>query len=128
VTTESNSISPDGRWVAAGPSDSSAAFSLYPVAGGEPRPIPGLAPQETPLRWSADGRSLFVRAAGPPLPVRVVRLGLETGAREPWLSVAPPDPSGVSQVPFVDLSSDGRGYVYSFSRTLNDLYVVEGLR
>jgi eukaryotic-like serine/threonine-protein kinase len=129
VTTWSNTISPDGEWVAARRFEPGAGFSLYPVAGGEPRAIPGLQPRETPLRWSGDGRSLFVRLADPnPLPLRVVKLDLQTGRREPWLTLTPPDPAGVSGIPYIDLSADGRGYVYSYPRTLGDLYLAEGLR
>jgi len=34
--------------------------SLYPLAGGNPKPIPGLGPGDVPIRWSADERVLFV--------------------------------------------------------------------
>jgi hypothetical protein len=60
--------------------------------------------------------------------VHVIRLDLKTGGRQPWLSLAPSDTAGVSVIPFVDLSADGRGYVYSYPRALSTLYVVEGLR
>jgi eukaryotic-like serine/threonine-protein kinase len=129
VITPTRTISPDGEWVAACPFEPGSRFALYPVAGGESRPIPGLQPREIPLRWSGDGRSLFVRVPDEtPLPVRIVRLDLATGRREPWLSIAPLDPAGVSSIADIMLSADGRGYTYTYGRRLGDLYLVEGLR
>jgi hypothetical protein len=40
----------------------------------------------------------------------------------------PPDPAGVLVINPVYLSADGRSYVYSYRRVLDDLYVVDGLR
>jgi hypothetical protein len=129
VTTHTNTISPDGAWVAARSFEPGAVFDLYPVAGGEPRPIPGLKVRETPLRWSGDGRSLFVRVPDPiPFPVRIVRLDLTTGSRQPWLALAPPDAAGVGGIADIQLSADGRGYIYTYGRHLGDLYLAEGLR
>jgi serine/threonine protein kinase/Tol biopolymer transport system component len=129
VTTSANTISPDGEWVAARRFELGALVALYPVAGGEPRPIPGLQLRDTPLRWSGDGRSLFVRMAeSERLPVRIVKLDLATGRREPWLTLAPPDPAGVGGIADIQLSADGRGYIYTYFRGLGDLYLVEGLR
>jgi len=50
-------VSPDGQWVAAVDPDEKPV--LYPVAGGEPRPLAGLTGGDHPIRWSADGRSLY---------------------------------------------------------------------
>src|SRR5206468_11116832 len=44
------SISPDGSLVAA--IDASRRMMLYPVAGGEPRPVPGIEPEEKPFRFA----------------------------------------------------------------------------
>ena len=63
-----------------------------------------------------------------PLPVRVVKLDVATGRREPWLALAPPDPAGVWGISDIQLSADGRGYVYTYQRVLGDLYLAEGLR
>jgi hypothetical protein len=131
VATRPNTspISPDGKWIAAQRLEPGAPFELYPLSAGEPRAITGLESRETPLRWSGDGRSLFVRAAQTsPLPVRVVKVDLKTGRRAPWLSLTPPDPAGVNNILDVMLSADGRGYVYTYGRRLGDLYLAEGLR
>ncbi|HEY7864092.1 MAG TPA: protein kinase, partial [Thermoanaerobaculia bacterium] len=50
----SGGVSPDGKVViAVGPDRQRYA---YPIAGGEPRAIPGLTPQDGVSRWSEDGR------------------------------------------------------------------------
>ena len=117
----------DGRFVAATSAAARGTWSLYPLAGGEPRPIRGVEPADTPIRFTADGRSLVVTEARV-LPTRVVRIDLATGERSLWLDLAPPDRAGVRGIAWVDVTEDGRSYLYNYWRTLSDLYVVTGLR
>ena len=43
------------------PGEPDGRVAIYAADGsGEPRPVPGLEPEETPLRWTADGRSIYV--------------------------------------------------------------------
>jgi Tol biopolymer transport system component len=120
-------ITPDGRFVAGLSSQAGALPALYPVDGGPPRSIPGIANDDAPVRFTPDERFLFVReAAG--LPARVARLDLTTGSKHAWLSLAPPDRAGVAGIAVVDVTADGRSYLYDYWRSLSDLYVVDGLR
>jgi serine/threonine protein kinase len=42
----------------------SAAWTLFPIHGGEPQPVPSLTDEETPLHWSHNGRYVYtVRTA-----------------------------------------------------------------
>jgi hypothetical protein len=116
-------LSPDGATVATIGHDGQF---LYPVAGGERRPLPGLAPDEWPVGWSADGRSLFLRREGE-MPARVERFELATGRKEPWKEFAPPDAAGVIWIE-PRLTASGGGYVYTYHRLLSDLYLVLGLK
>ncbi|MBI3473864.1 MAG: protein kinase, partial [Candidatus Solibacter usitatus] len=118
-------ISPDGAWVAAMAPDRKVV--LYPVAGGEPRPVPGLTAGENPVRFSPDGRFLYVILYGVP-PVRVDRVELTSGKREPWRKLAPADPAGIIGVAPVQLTPDGKSYFYGYMRQLSDLVQVEGLK
>ena len=52
-------VSADGRFVAAHTGDADR-YLLYPIDGGEPHPIPGIALGDIPLRFTADGAALFV--------------------------------------------------------------------
>jgi len=116
-------VSPDGKLVAAIAPD--RRVTLYPLDGGEPKPASGVAAEETVIRWTADGRGLYV-ASFRSAPVTVFRVDLATGRREPVRSFTPADGAGVLNIGPALLSADGKSYVYSYRRILDDLYVVTG--
>lgn len=117
-------ISPDGRFVVAFPSGAMRALR-YPVDGGEPEPIAGLEDNEYPMQWTEDG-ALYVRKGG--VPAKISRLDVGTGQRTVWKEIAPADPAGIWSMMRVMLTRDGRSYAYGFSRSLSELYLVEGLK
>jgi hypothetical protein len=80
------------------------------------------------VRFSPEGRSLYVLARGDGAACAVDRLDLATGRREHWKAILPPDPVGVYGIPRLLLSADGGSYVYAYVRLLDDLYLVDGLR
>jgi eukaryotic-like serine/threonine-protein kinase len=124
VSVLNKPISPDGKWiVATGPDH---RISLYPAEPGKPHPLPGIASEEVPVRWSADGRSIYVLRRE--MPARVYLLDVETGSRTFWKELSPPDPAGVTQLGPIVITPDGKSYVYSYRRSLDDLYLVKGLR
>ncbi len=117
--------SPDGKSVAViGPD---RRYYLYPIDGGEPLPIRGLVAGDVVGGWTEDGRSLFVRRRGE-LPLRVLKLDLASGRKELWKELVPPDPAGVSTIAPVLITPDERFYAYSYTRSLADLFVMEGLK
>ncbi len=121
-------ITPDGRYIAVR-SIAKQPFALLPVEGGEARPIPHLKAGEIPVVFADDGNSLYVRDEAGAFPVRVVRLDLTAGKREPWLELRPPDLTGVQRLPgHVWLTPNGRFYAYGYWRKALDLFLVEGLR
>ncbi len=118
-----NPVSPDGATVTAYGPD--GRLALYPVEPGEPRSVPGFDPEDIPIRWTSDGRSLYVWH---PSPGRIDLVEIETGRRTVWKELRPPDPAGVLQVGPVVIAPDGSSYVYSYRRILDELYVVTGMR
>ncbi len=117
--------SPNGKLVAAiGPDQRGY---LYPVEGGEPRPIPGFAAADRPIGWSADGHTLYIYRYGE-FPAQVYRLEVETGQKKLWKQLMPSDPAGVSIISPILVTPDGKSYVYGHRRILSDLYLVEGLK
>jgi dipeptidyl aminopeptidase/acylaminoacyl peptidase len=118
-------VSPDGRFVAATGPD--RRIALYPTEPGEPRPIPGLTPEDVPMRWTADGRSLYVWRSSEP-PGRIDLVDVATGRRALWREFRPPDPAGVLQVGPIVVAPDGATYVYSYRRALDELYLATGIR
>ena len=117
-------VSPDGAWaVATGPDRKTY---LYPTSGGEPRTIPGIDANDRVDQFGVDARSLYVHRQGE-IPAKVYRIDVSTGRREVWRSLMPADAGGVSEIgPLPTVS--GESYAYSYSRTLSDLYIVDGLK
>jgi eukaryotic-like serine/threonine-protein kinase len=131
-----SSPSPDGRqMIAELKRSASEPERLYIVSldGGPPRPS-NLPSELTPLQWTADGRGLFMaklRGERPAHPIEVSIVELATGKRTPWRTLVPPDIVGVRRRAHragIRVTPDGRWYAYPYSRTIADLYVVEGLR
>ena len=119
-------VSPDGRAIAAPMAE--GRFMIYPLDGGEPRPITGVAPGDWLLRWSSDGRSLLTYRPGS-VPAQVFRVDLERGKSELWQELMPSDASGFMGFQGVVASPDGRSFAYTFYRVLySNLFLAEGLR
>jgi tRNA A-37 threonylcarbamoyl transferase component Bud32 len=128
VTPEGTShgfVSPDGRLVLV--KASGGALLLFPADGGEPRPVPGSAVDDTVIRWSADGRFLLVWRTWE-IPARIQRLEVATGRREPLRTVGPADLNGLLQIGSVTFGDDGTSYAYACNRTVSHLFLVEGAR
>ena len=129
----SGKVSPDGRLVVA-VDTMNRAWALYPVGGGEPRPLPGgLGRPGSPVGLDTDvigfdSSGAGVHLASGRLPVRIERLDLATGKRTLLHEVGPTDPAGLSSLASFQLTPDGSSYCYSFLRALSRLYIVEGLR
>jgi dipeptidyl aminopeptidase/acylaminoacyl peptidase len=118
-------ISPDGsRFIVRSPDGNPTMFFL----DGRPAiAVPGIGVDDALTGWAADGRGVYVQRSGAPA-ARIERLDLATGRAEPWLTILPPDPSGIIRISSVFVSPDEKSYVYAYSRNLCELFVVEGLR
>jgi serine/threonine protein kinase len=118
-------LSPDGQQVIGVGPDEKAYF--YPVAGGEPRAVPGIEPGEQPVQWSDDGKAVYFYRLGD-LPAKVYRLELLTGHKALWKELMPSDSAGVSRIGPILITPDGKSCLYGYHRILSDLYLVEGLK
>jgi Tol biopolymer transport system component len=120
-----HAVAPDGKSAVATGAD--RRIAIYPIEPGEPRAVPGMELDDIPLRWTADGNSLFVyRPSAPPL--RIDTVDVKTGRRTLWKEIRPPDPSGVEQVGPIQIAPDETSYVYSYRRALDELYLATGLK
>jgi Tol biopolymer transport system component len=119
-----NAVSPDGRSVIAQGPDQ--RYYIFPTAGGEPKPIPGLDAGDIPEGWSGSDNTLYLRRRE--VPARVLLLDLRTGRKELWKELVPQDAAGVSGIGPVWVTPDRRWYAYSYIRSLADLYVMEDLK
>lgn len=118
-------VSPDGRYLLA--TDRDSKRWLYPLDGGDPQPVTA-AFQEGDIAtdWETDGKSLLVAVRG--IPLKVVRVYLNSTRREDVRSFSPSDAAGVVAVAGIRFSADRKTYAYSYYRILSDLYVIDGLR
>jgi hypothetical protein len=117
-------VSPDRKQVLThGPGSS---WFVYPADGGAAREVHGIAPNEAPIGWREDNRSLYVQTSrddAASLPVAVV--DMETGKRSPWKVIRPSQP--VLETRDLWITPDGRAYAYNFFVAQSDLYVAHGL-
>jgi serine/threonine protein kinase len=118
-------LSPDGQQVVGVGPDEKAYF--YPVAGGEPKAVPGIEVGEQPIQWSDDARAIYFYKPGD-LPAKVYRLDLSTGHKTLWKELMPSDSAGVSRIGPILITPDGKSCLYGYHRILSDLYLVEGLK
>jgi len=117
-------IAPDGKSaVVRGPD---RRIYLYPLEGGEPTPLPGMSAEWLPVRFAADGRTLYVLDRQRPW--NAFRYDVTSGRREPWKELMPSDQAGLNAVSRVALTRDASSYAYSYLRVLSYLQLVEGMK
>jgi hypothetical protein len=118
-------LSPDGKILLVRTTD---GFAAIPIEGGPSRPVPGLQPDDRPLRWAEDGRGLFVTKRSRQLPSRVIRVDIETGERKVWKEFQPADSAGLTFLGAAAISGDGQMILFTYNRILCELQLAEGLR
>src|SRR4029453_7793301 len=120
-------FSPDGREVLVLGKE---GWVIQPLEGGPARPIPNLDPGADVLRFAGDRRILFLRERGDAWPVRVVKLDVSSGRKQPWLELRPSDLAGAlpPAAEEILLTSDGRCAVYKSRRSMATLFLVAGPR
>jgi len=116
-------ISPDGGLVLA--QGFEGKYSLYPIAGGEPRPVPGLTEADVVAQWSTDGRSVLVYRHAE-IPCHLERVDLATGHRTLFKEFAPADRTGLLSMREIFVTDDLRSYAYTAYYQVSSLFVSEG--
>jgi Tol biopolymer transport system component/predicted Ser/Thr protein kinase len=113
--------SPDGRTaVVLGPD---GRPTLYPLDGDAAVRLPGTEPGDLPMHWTPDGKYLFYSRH-----TKVMKVELSNGRVSLWKEVFPVDPAGISLIYGFRVAADGKSYFYNYTRYLDDLYLVEGLK
>jgi len=116
-------VSPDGKWfITVDPHK----LLMTPVTGGNSKEVADLQPGESVIRWSGDGRYLFLQQREPAI-VKISRLEIATHRKEPWLVVKVPEP-GATVVGPLAMSADGKACAITFQRDLANLFLVRGLK
>lgn len=121
--TRDGLLSVDGKLVLArGPDEK---YFIYPIAGGEPRPVPGLTQADILALWSADRLSALVYRRAE-IPYRLERVDLATGHRVLFKEFAPADRTGLISLREVFVTDDLRSYAYTAYYQVSSLFVSEG--
>jgi Tol biopolymer transport system component len=116
-----SAVSPDGKSILA---RNGGRWLVFPTDGdGQGTVIPEIQPDEAPIQWSADARSLYVHHRTPAR--KVWLLDLATGKRHLWKQF----PTDELQTAFrIRVSPDGTSYAHSARMLLSELYLVSDLR
>ncbi|HEV7923337.1 MAG TPA: protein kinase [Thermoanaerobaculia bacterium] len=115
-------VTADGRRVLG--RDAERQWHFYPVDGGQPEPVPALHGPDVPIRFTSDGRSVYVGSFGR-VPAVLYKVDLATGRREVAREAMPADPSGLINVGPILTTADGSTAIYSYTRLLSDLYLMD---
>ncbi len=99
-------------------------YHIYPLAGGEPRSVPGFTLEDELVRMSADGRSVLA-SRGAEIPPRVERIDLGSGRRVLVQEIAPADRAGLVGIGLSFVSGEGRSYARSAWWYRSTLFTVE---
>ena len=113
-------VSTRGKVLAA---DSEGRFWVYPVNGDDRRSVSGMSAGDSPSRWSKDEKTVYVAHPGKDT-TDVYAVNIITGRRTLLYRLTPSDLAGVADAPSIQITPDGRSYVYSYFRILSDLYSI----
>ena len=116
-------LSADGKLVLARGPD--GKYSVYPISGGEPRPVPGLTEADVLAQWSADGRAVLVYRRAE-IPCRLERVDLASGHRTLFKEFAPADRNGLLSMREIFVTDDLRSYAYTAYYQVSSLFISEG--
>ncbi|MGA8271191.1 MAG: WD40 repeat domain-containing serine/threonine protein kinase [Candidatus Sulfotelmatobacter sp.] len=110
-------LGPDGKW------------GIWPIEGGDLRPIPGLNLPYSIVGWSSDGGSVYaVSSRANQRTAEVYKVNVASGKMELWKTFGEEAAAGTRGVGSLRFSSDGTAYAYVYSVTLSQAYVVTGLK
>ena len=116
-------LSWDGKLILARGSE--GMYSVYPIAGGASRPVPGLTEADVLAQWSADGRSVLAYRRAE-IPYRLEQVDLATGRRKPFKELAPADRVGLLSMREIFFTDDRQSYAYTAYYQVSSLFVSEG--
>lgn len=114
--------------------DSSGTRLLAEVSGGgygiyspdhperPPEPVPGILKTEHPIRWTPDGKGIFV-SLWKSAPVRIERIDVATGKREVVTTLTTPW-GGAARIRRIKMSGDGKTLAYTALRIKSRLFTM----
>jgi len=123
-----NPVSPDGKYLfVLKDLGADAEDEIVSIDDGAVTRIAGKEPRDIPIRWTADGRGIYVfKREG--LPVRIFRLDPWSGKKEFVKEFMPADPGGITGMSSVTMTPDAKTLAFNYRRRISELFLVEGLK
>ncbi|HEX4824227.1 MAG TPA: protein kinase [Candidatus Polarisedimenticolaceae bacterium] len=123
-----NPVSPDGKSVfILKDLGTDNVDEIVTIADGKETPFVGHEPRDVPIRWTADGRALYVfKREG--LPARIFRYDPATGKKDFVKEFMPADPGGITGMSGVVMTPDAKTFAFNYRRRISELFLVEGLK
>ena len=123
-----NPVSPDGRSIfVLKDLGENAVDEVFSLVDGTVTPFVRPEPRQIPIRWSADGRAIYVfKREG--LPARIFRYDPWTGTKDLVKEFMPADPGGITGISSVTMTPDAKSFAFNYRRRLSELFLVEGLK
>ena len=117
-------VSSDGKQFVAW-NQQTGAWSVCQVEEIRCVPLKGSNESDNPLQWSADGKYVYSGVNYPES--SLWRIDLATGERQLWKRITPTDPVGAYTIYVVSVTPDGKSFATQYVRSLDQLYLVEGV-
>jgi serine/threonine protein kinase len=117
-------VSSDGQFIL---TNDGVVVTVYPIAGGPPRRIPGLGPGFIPVQWSADDSSFYGYRPGQ-VPTKVYKVNFVSGEQIVVQELQPGNTTGVVTINPVVVTRDASRFAYSYYQVYSVLYVISGLQ
>jgi eukaryotic-like serine/threonine-protein kinase len=114
----------DGQFIVA---MTEGGYRQFAIQGGTSQSVPGITLDDQVIRYSPDGKSLWIRRKNSQ-PVRIEQLDIKTGARTALLPDFSPRRAGVLSVSEVTLADDPRSYAYMERESASYLFEMKGMR
>jgi len=102
-------------------------YRQFAIQDGSSQRVPGLGPNDNLIRYSPDGKSVWVRGTRSQ-PVRIEQVDLTTGTRSRLLPEFGASRAGVLNVAEVTLADDPRSYAYMERESASYLFELKGTR
>jgi serine/threonine protein kinase/Tol biopolymer transport system component len=122
-------VSPDGKRVIV--LDPYGVYYIQSIGdAASATTVKGLETGDEPIQWSADGRALYVKAAGD-FATKLYRVEITSGRRTMWREIVPSNKVGLvgleAKPGGITITPDGKLCVYTYWTTSHELFLMDGL-
>ncbi len=108
--------------------DQNGTIRLYSVQGGEQKTVSGIHETDQVIGGARESDFLYVTPDFSAIPLEVLKVNIRTGARQPFISISPKDPSGIVFLETPIFASDEKQLLWGQLRASSILYIADGLK